>query len=160
MLFGELRDAQRLGEAGGARRVELHVADAALDDEVAHGKAGQLALAMRQRDRRRRREPGEIGRLQIPMQRLLEPEDPVRLDGMGEFDALGQIVGRVHVEHQQGLVADRPAHRADPLGLRRNGAGAGLEFDRAVAEIEKPRQLCAVIGIGCVRPIIARRSHK
>ena len=75
VLLGERGNAQRLGEAGGAGRVELHVADAALDDEIAHGEAGQFALAMRQRDRRRRGEPGEIGRLQIPVQRLLEPED-------------------------------------------------------------------------------------
>ena len=109
--FGQCGDAQRLGKPGGPRRVELHVADAAIDDEIAHREAGQLALAMRQRDRRRRREPREIGRLQIPVQRLLEPEDAVRLDAAGELDAVRQIVGRVHVEHQVGLLADRGAHR-------------------------------------------------
>ena len=106
------------------------------DNEIAHCEPGQLALAMRQRDRRRRRQPGEISRLQIPVQRLLEPEDPVRLDGAGEVDAVRQVVGRVHVEHQQGLVADRSAHRADPVCFFSDGAGAGLELDRAVAELE------------------------
>src|SRR5271165_6213546 len=80
VLLGQLGDPQRLGEAGRARRIELNIADAAGDDEVAYRKAGQLALAMRQRDRRRGSEPREVGRLQIPMQWLLEPEDLLRLD--------------------------------------------------------------------------------
>src|SRR5258708_39370229 len=40
VLLGELGDAQRLGKAGGAGRVELHVADAANGDEVAHRETG------------------------------------------------------------------------------------------------------------------------
>src|SRR5271163_4520055 len=88
VLLGEVGDAQGLGEAGGAGCIELHVTDAALDNEIAYRKAGQLALAMRQRDRGRRRQPSEISRLQIPMQRLFEPEDPVRLDRTGKFDAV------------------------------------------------------------------------
>src|SRR6478672_3898495 len=68
-------------------------------------------------------------RLQIPMQRLLEPENPMRLDGTSEIDALLQIVRGVHVEHQQCFAAYRPAHRADALRLSRNGAGAGLQLD-------------------------------
>ena len=138
-----------------AARVELHVTDAALDDEIAHGEAGQLALAMRQRDRRRRGKAREIGRLQIPMQRLFEPEDPVRLDGAGKFDAVRQVIGRIHVEHQQGLIADRSAHRIDPLCFFGHGAGAGLELHRPVAELEKPRQLLAVIGVGRIRPVVS-----
>src|SRR5215469_1168496 len=89
VLLRELGYAQRFGEAGRARRVELNVTDTARHNKIAHGKAGQLPLAMRQRDRRRRGKPPEIGRLQIPVQRLLEPEDPVRLDSAGEFHALG-----------------------------------------------------------------------
>ena len=138
VLLGQLRDPQRLGEAARARRVELDIADAAIDDEVAHREPGQLALAMGQRDRGRRRQTREIGRLQVPVQRLLEPEDAMRLDRMGKFDAVRQIVGRVHVEHQQRLVADHPPHRADPLGLLGDGAGPGLELDRAVAELHEP----------------------
>ena len=61
--------------------------------------ARQLAFAMRERDRCGRAQPGEIDRLQIPMQRLLEPEYPMRLDGAREIDALRQIVGGIHVEH-------------------------------------------------------------
>ena len=86
--------------SGASSGVELHVANAAQHDEIADGKAGQLPLAMRQRDWGRRREAGEIGRLKVPMQRLFEPEDPVRLDGMRKFDAVGQIVARIHVQHQ------------------------------------------------------------
>ena len=88
VLLGEVGDAQGFGEAGGTGRVELYVTDAALDDEIPYREAGQLALAMRQRDRRRRRQPSEIGRLQILMQRLFEPEDPVRLDRTGKFHAV------------------------------------------------------------------------
>src|SRR5205823_11690649 len=92
VLLGELSYAQGLGEAAGAGRVELHVANAALDNKIAHRETGQLALAVSERDRRRRRQPGEIGRLQVPMQRLLEPEDPVRLDGAGKLYAVRQVV--------------------------------------------------------------------
>jgi len=55
VLLRQLRDAQRFGETGGARRVELDVTDAALDDKVAYREAGQFTLAVRQRDRRRSR---------------------------------------------------------------------------------------------------------
>src|SRR5262249_9135757 len=82
----------------------------------------------------------------------------VRFDGTGKFDALRQIIGRIHVELQQGLVADRPAHWADPLCLRSDSAPSGLELDGAVAEFEKPRQYGAVIVIGCRWPIIAAGS--
>src|SRR5271157_947076 len=139
VLLGQLSYAQGLGEAGGAGRVELHVADASLDNEIPHREAGKLTLAMCQRDRRCRCQPGEISRLQIPMQRLFEPEDPVRLDRTGKFDAVRQVVGRVHVEHQQGLVADRLAHSTDSLRFLSHGPTAGLELDRAVAEFDEPR---------------------
>src|SRR5947209_8002721 len=84
VVLGECGDAERLGEAGGASRVELHIADAAGDDEIANREAGHLALTVRQGDRRRRREAGEIGRLQIPVQRLFKPEDAMLLDPAGE----------------------------------------------------------------------------
>jgi len=53
VMLGEVGNAKGFGEAGAAGRVELHVTDAALDDEIAYREAGQLALTMRQRDRRR-----------------------------------------------------------------------------------------------------------
>src|SRR6516165_10576022 len=53
VLLGELGYAQGLGKAGGAGGVELHKTDAAFDNEIAHREAGQLAFAMRKRDRRR-----------------------------------------------------------------------------------------------------------
>ena len=43
MLLGELSYAQSLGEAGGPGRVEPHVTDTDLDDEVPHSEPGQLA---------------------------------------------------------------------------------------------------------------------
>ena len=111
---------------------------------------------MRQRDRRRRREPGEIGRLQIPVQRLLEPEHVVRLDPVGEIDAVGQVVGRVHVEQQIGSRRrSRGAPRRPAPPPARGDAGAGLQLDRAVAESTKARQLPAVIGVGRALPVIA-----
>ena len=63
----------------------------------------------------------EIGRLQVPVQRLLEPEDAVRLDPPRELDAVGQIVRRVHVEHQ---IGDSPiAARTAPT---RSASSAGV----------------------------------
>ena len=141
VLFGELSYAQRFGEPGAPSGVELHVTDAALHDEIAHRKAGKFPLAMRQLYRRHRSEACEVSRLEIPVQRLFQPEDPVPLDGTGEFDAVGQIIGGVHVQHQKRIVADRPAHGVDPVGFRRNGAGAGLELDRPVSELDELRQL-------------------
>jgi|SRR6516164_3591738 len=91
VLIRQPGDTQRLGEAGCPSRIELNVMDAAIDNEIAHRKAGQLALAMGQRYRRRRSEPREIGRLQIPMKRLLEPENPMRLDCLGKCDTVRQM---------------------------------------------------------------------
>ena len=128
MLLSKLGDARGLGEAGGAGCVELHITDTALDNEIAHREAGQLALTMRQRDRSRRCQPSEIGRLQVPMKRLLKPKDPVRLDGTGNLDAVRQVVGRVHIEHHQRLVADRSAHRADAPCFLSHGAASVLSL--------------------------------
>jgi len=50
VLLGQLGDAQGLGKAGGSGCVELHITDTALNNEIAYREAGQLALAMRQRD--------------------------------------------------------------------------------------------------------------
>jgi hypothetical protein len=155
MLLGEMSDAQGLGEAGGAGRVELHITDAARDNKIAHRETGQLPFAVSERDRRRRRQPGEISRLQIPMQRLFEPKNPMRFDGVGEVDAVRQVVGRVHIEHQQRLIADGSSYGADPVSLCSDGAGTGLELDSPVAELKKSRQLLAVISVGCIRPIVA-----
>ena len=155
MLLGQRSDAQRLGKAGRAGRVELHTTYAAFDDEIAHRKAGQFALAMRQRDRRCRRQPREISGLQVPVQRFLEPEDAVRLDAMGELNAINQIIGRVHVEHQLRRRADRRAHRTDPLDIGRDAAEPGLQLDRAVAVIDKLRHLLGIGRIRRPRPVIA-----
>ena len=46
MLLGEMSDAQGLGEAGGAGRVELHITDAARDNKIAHRETGQLPFAV------------------------------------------------------------------------------------------------------------------
>src|SRR5262249_35489046 len=55
VLLGQMSYAQGLGEASGAGCVELHITEAALDNKIAHREAGQLALSMSDRDRRRRR---------------------------------------------------------------------------------------------------------
>ena len=110
---------------------------------------------MRQRDRRRRREAREIGRLQIPVQRFFEPEDAVRLYAMGKLDAVSEIVGRVHVEHQLRLLADGGAHRANPLDIGGDAAEPGLQLDGAITQLD---ELCHLFGIGRVRrarPVIA-----
>ncbi len=72
MLLGEMSDAQGLGKPGGPRRVELQKSDTALDDEVPYRKPGQFALAVRERDWRCCCQPSKVGRLQVPMQWLLE----------------------------------------------------------------------------------------
>src|SRR5262245_9433323 len=50
VLLGQRRHAQPLGEPRGARAVELHVADRAAGNEVAHREARQFALAVRKRN--------------------------------------------------------------------------------------------------------------
>ena len=54
LLFGIMRDPQQFGEPGMPRGIELHVADRAGVDEIAHRVAVPLPLAVRQRNRRRR----------------------------------------------------------------------------------------------------------
>ena len=93
-------------------------------DEIAHREARPLALAVRERYGRRGGQPHEIGGLQVPVQRLLQPEDVERLDAVRELDAVVDIVGRVHVEHQRHVLADRLAHRAHALRLVGDGAAA------------------------------------
>jgi len=48
---------------------------------------------MRERDAGRGGEPHEVGRLEVPVQRLLQPEDIQRLDRARESDAVVEIVG-------------------------------------------------------------------
>jgi len=79
----------------------------------------------------------------------------MRFDGTGKFDAVREIVGRIHVEHQRGFLADGSAYLADPLGFLGDGAGAGLELDRAVAEIDKPCEFLTVIRVGRLRAVVA-----
>src|SRR6266566_6992167 len=62
VLLGQRGDAQALGETRGARAVELHVADRAGGNEVAHREAGELALAVREGYRGGGGEPHEIRR--------------------------------------------------------------------------------------------------
>ena len=50
VLLGQRRHAQPLGEPRGTRAVELHVADRAAGNEVAHRETRQLALAVRKRN--------------------------------------------------------------------------------------------------------------
>ena len=69
VLLGQSGNAQRLGKAGGSRRVELNEPDAARDNEIPDGKAGQFALAMCERDRPGRGQPGKIGRFSPPSSR-------------------------------------------------------------------------------------------
>src|SRR5262249_40026491 len=139
VLLGQMSYAQGLGEASGAGRVELHISDAALDNKIAHREAGQLALAVSDRDRRRRGQPGEISGLQVPMQRLLEPENPVRFDGTGEVDAVRQVEGRVSYRasakvHRRGVVAGRRPSPLLPGGCRhRSGVWRGGRRAREIA---------------------------
>ena len=114
VLLRELRDAQRLAEAGRARRIELEIPDRAAFDEVADGVAMDLPLAVGKRDARVRRKLHVVARLQIPVQRLFEPRDVVGLDAARKPNAVVEVVRGVHVEHEQRLTADRFAHAAPP----------------------------------------------
>ena len=53
------------------------------------------------------------------MQRLFQPEDVVGRDRGGELDAAGDVVGRVHVQHEQHVGADRFADLRGCGRLRR-----------------------------------------
>jgi hypothetical protein len=148
VLLGQRGDAQALGETRSARAVELHVADRAGGDEVAHREAGELALAVREGYRGGGGQPHEIRRLQIPVQRLFQPVDVERLDPAGELDAAVDVVRRVHVEHQGDVLADGLAHRPHPPRLVRRAAGAGLELDGAIPGLH---EACELLGIDRVR---------
>src|SRR5574338_365820 len=51
VLLGDLRDSQRFGESGVTGGIELHVADRATLDEIAHREAREFALAVCERYR-------------------------------------------------------------------------------------------------------------
>ena len=88
------------------------------------------------------------------MQRLLKPEDIVRFDGLGEPDALLHVVGRVHVEHQQGI-ADGLARGADAHQLLVQRHSAGFELDRTVTGSHKLPQFLGTGSQGRVLDVIA-----
>src|SRR5438105_5618940 len=107
VLLRKLRDAQRFSESRRPRRVELQILDRTAFDEVAHGEPMDLALAVGQRYARGCRKLHVIVRLQVPVQRFLEPRDSVGLDTARKAYAVIEAVSRVHVEHQQYLAPDR-----------------------------------------------------
>ena len=92
-----------------------------------------FALTVSERYRRRGRKTHIVGRLQIPVQWLLEPQDVVRCHSLGEADAAGDVVWRVHVQHQLDARTDCLAHYADARNLVRQGQRPGLQLHRAVA---------------------------
>src|SRR5258705_6958260 len=132
VLLGQRGDAQALGETGSGRAVELQIADRAGGDEVAHGEAGELALAVREGYRGGGGQPHEIRRLQIPVQRLFQPVDVERLDPAGELDAAVDVVRRVQFEHYGDVLAHGLAHQPPPPRLIRPAAGPGPSLYRAI----------------------------
>src|SRR5262245_40718771 len=76
-LLRVTRDAQRLAESGVTRAIELHEADGASVDEVTHGEPVPLALAVCERHGDLLSQRYIVGRLQVPVQWLLEPVDVV-----------------------------------------------------------------------------------
>ena len=145
LLFRVVRDAQRFGEAGGARGVELHETDGPGIDEIADRVAMPFALAVRQRDRRCRGETDVVGRLQMPEQRFLQPEDVVWRDRLGEADAAGDVVRRVHIEHEQDVGTDCLAHATDARDFVLQRQCTGFQLHRAVAGGDVLREF---IGVG------------
>src|ERR1700681_3115531 len=115
VLLGELRYAHRFGESCGPRGIELKILDGPALDEIANGETMDLALAVRQGDTRCAGKLHVVVRLQVPMQRLFEPRDVVRLDPVRKAYAVIQTIGRVHVEHQENVAPDRFAHRSHTL---------------------------------------------
>ena len=146
--FGATVDAYPLLEDG----IDVDALEAAIKGGKAPGlvyiipnfqnPAGNVTtLAVRQRDRCARSEPGEVGRLQVPVQRLLQPEDVVGLDRAREAHALLQRIGRVHVEHEQHVGPDRPAGRGDALQFIRHRHAAALELHATEAVGHRARRL-------------------
>src|SRR5207253_11002477 len=74
------------------------------------------------------------------LDRLLEPEDVVRLDHPAEADRLVGPPGVVAVDHQLEARADRLPDRPHALGVvpKRRAAPANLHLDRPVAHLEVP----------------------
>ena len=76
------------------------------------------------------RQRHEVRWLEIPVQRLFEPEDVERRDVAGEPDTRLDVIGRVHVQHQLDVRTDRFPNRARARDFVGQRQGAGLQFDR------------------------------
>src|SRR5262245_3740568 len=97
-------------------------------------------LPMRQWDCDGRCEADIVGRLQVPVQWLLKPENIVRFNGPGEMDTLLHVVWCVHVKHQQRITNGLPrGPDAHDLLLKRQTTG--LQFDGPIAAGDKPSPL-------------------
>ena len=72
--YGELGDAERLGDAAAARHVGLHEVDVGAVDQLAEAPPGRVLLAGRDADVDRVRELG-VGLVLVGLERLLEPVD-------------------------------------------------------------------------------------
>ena len=78
------------------------------------------------------------------MQRLFQPEQIVWRDRQCELDAPSDIVGRVHVQHEQHIGADRLADRADAGDFITQRQCAALQLDGTISIRNKAREF-----IGC-----------
>ena len=145
--FEHRRDAQRLEDAAGERRVRLPDVEGVLVYEDAPFVGGRQAFAAGDRDGRR---PGQLGvapGVRV-VERLLEEEEVIRLDGL--HDGLGDaqvprlvVVAHVAIEHDVDVPTDMLAKEADLAtlevgGLR--GPHRDVALDRTVAlHLERTR---------------------
>ena len=99
-----------------------------------------FALAVCQRNGDRFRQGHIVGRLQVPVQRLLEPVDVVLSNFARETDASVDVVGRVHVEHELDIGPDHLADSACARNLLGEREGTGFQLHRAESVGDIPCQ--------------------
>src|SRR5262249_60404578 len=91
---------------------------------------------------------------QVPVQRLLQPENVIRFDRFGERDTVVYVIGRIHVEHEQGVANGLPTG-ADAHEFFVHWQSAGLQLDGAIPGGYELTQLFGTGSQGSVLDVVA-----
>lgn len=154
--FGECRDLQIFGYA--AERADLGLGDVECFgvQEIAPAPAGELRLAAGDRGL----EPGAERAVAVAVfrgDRLLEPAGLQVVEGVADFQRLGQGIGVVGVDHEREIVADAAADRFGEADVVAR-ADADLHLGGDEAGVPDPCRLVREAG-GEAFGILAAEHH-
>ena len=153
---GEVGDPARLEQSAGLLQVRRGDLDRAGLERLAEAVPQVAVLAGRDRRRRRRRDPAQRGDV-LGRDRVLQPQQPERLELVREPLRVGDLVAPVAVERDVDLVADGVDHRGGEvdhladLGPGQRARRRVLHVRRRDVEVELQRAE-AELGDDLARP--------